>query len=180
METGNEDCGALDSCSSSRGGVGRHDRCVRQSDSEVQREMDITGAAFGGDFSMPDHTGKMRSLGDFKGKVVVLFFGFTQCPDVCPTTLSEVAAALHEVGAKSNDVQVLFVTVDPERDTPELLAQYVPAFNPGFLGLRGSQAEIETAARMFKVFYQKSPGSSWAATPWTIQQPVSYWTDKGR
>jgi len=121
---------------------------------------DITGAAFGGDFSMPDHTGKMRSLGDFKGKVVVLFFGFTQCPDVCPTTLSELAAALHEVGAKANDVQVLFVTVDPERDTPELLAQYVPAFNPGFLGLRGSQAEIETAARMFKVFYQKSPGSS--------------------
>jgi protein SCO1/2 len=121
---------------------------------------DITGMSLGGDFSMPDHTGKVRTLSDFKGKVVVLFFGYTQCPDVCPTTLSEVAAALKELGPKAKDVQVLFVTVDPERDTPEILAQYVPAFNPSFLALRGSAAELETAAKQLKVFYQKSPTPS--------------------
>ena len=121
---------------------------------------DITGINVGGDFSMPDHTGRLRKLSDFKGKVVVMFFGYTQCPDVCPTTLSEVAAAMKELGAKANDVQVLFVTVDPERDTPEILSQYVPAFNPGFLGLRGSPAELETVAKLFKVFYQKSPSPS--------------------
>ncbi len=121
---------------------------------------DITGINVGGDFSMPDHTGRSRRLSDFKGKVVVMFFGYTQCPDVCPTTLSEVAAAMKELGTKANDVQVIFVTVDPERDTPELLAQYVPAFDPGFLGLRGSPAELETAAKLFKVFYQKNPSPS--------------------
>ena len=121
---------------------------------------DITGMNLGGDFAMPDHSGKMQRLSDFKGKVVVLFFGYTQCPDVCPTTLSEVAAALKELGPKGKDVQVLFVTVDPERDTPEILAQYVPAFDPSFLALRGSAAELETAAKQLKVFYQKSPSPS--------------------
>lgn len=121
------------------------------------KASDITGMNVGGDFSLTDHTGKRRTLGDFKGKVVVLFFGYTHCPDVCPTTMSEVNAALTELGGKAKDVQVLFVTVDPDRDTQELLAQYVPAFNPGFLGLRGNQEELEAAARTFKVFYQKVP-----------------------
>jgi protein SCO1/2 len=123
------------------------------------KSSDITGMTFSGDFSLTDHTGKPRTLNDFKGKVIVLFFGYTQCPDVCPTTLSEVAAALKELGATANDVQVLFVTVDPERDTRELLAQYVPAFNPSFLGLRGNQAELDTATKLFKVFYQKVPSN---------------------
>lgn len=124
------------------------------------KSSDITGINIGGDFSMPDHTGKPRSLADFKGKVVVLFFGYAQCPDVCPTTLSEVAAAMKELGPKANDVQVLFVTVDPERDTPELLAQYVTAFHPSFLALRGSQAELEATAKLFKIFYAKVPSPS--------------------
>ena len=124
------------------------------------KASDITGMNVGGDFSLTDHMGKPRTLGDFKGKVVVLFFGYTHCPDVCPTTMSELNAALKELGAKANDVQVLFVTVDPGRDTQELLAQYVPAFNPSFLGLRGTQAELEAAAKTFKVFYQKVPTSS--------------------
>lgn len=128
------------------------------------KASDITGMDIGGDFSMTDHTGKQRKLSDFEGKVVVLFFGYTQCPDVCPTTLSEIAAALKELGSKANDVQVVFVTVDPERDTQELLAQYVAAFNPSFLALRGNPTELETAAKLFKVFYAKNPGSDGSYT----------------
>ncbi len=121
------------------------------------KSTDITGSTIGGDFTMPDFTGKPRTLSEFRGKVVVLFFGFMQCPDVCPTTLSEAAAALKELGPKADEVQVLFITVDPERDTPELLAQYVTAFHPKFLGLRGNDKELEQAAKLFKVYYAKSP-----------------------
>lgn len=124
------------------------------------KSTDITGAQIGGALALTDHTGKPRTLADFKGKVVVVFFGFTQCPDVCPTTLSELAGAMKELGAKAKDVQVLFVTVDPERDTTELLAQYVPAFDPTFLGLRGSEAELQAVAKDFKVFYRKNPSPS--------------------
>ena len=121
------------------------------------KSTDITGSGIGvGDFTMPDFTGRPRTLGEFRGKVVVLFFGFLQCPDVCPTTLAEAAAALKELGPKAEEVQVLFITVDPERDTPELLAAYVTAFHPKFLALRGNQAELERAAKMFKVYYAKS------------------------
>ncbi|MEP6944107.1 MAG: SCO family protein, partial [Betaproteobacteria bacterium] len=98
---------------------------------------DVTGSAFGKDFRLTDAQGAQRTLQDFRGKVVVLFFGYTQCPDACPTTLSELAAVMQTLGADAARVQVLFVTVDPERDTPALLAQYVPAFNPAFVGLRG-------------------------------------------
>ena len=108
----------------------------------------------------PDHNGKPRTLADFRGKVVVVFFGYTQCPDVCPTTLSDLAAALQKLGADANRVQVLFVTVDPERDTPELLSHYVPAFNPTFLGLSGDAAATAATAREFKILYQKQPGST--------------------
>jgi protein SCO1/2 len=121
---------------------------------------DVTGAAFGRDFKLTDHNGKTRTLADFRGKAVVMFFGYTQCPDVCPTTLSDLAAALQRLGADAGRVQVLFVTVDPERDTPQLLAQYVPAFNPTFLGLYGDAAATAATAREFKVLYQKQPGST--------------------
>jgi protein SCO1/2 len=124
------------------------------------QSSDVTGVGFGRDFKLVDHNGKPRTLADFRGKVVVLFFGYTQCPDVCPTTLSDLAAALQRMGADANQVQVLFVTIDPERDTPELLSHYVPAFNPTFLGLSGDAAATAAAAREFKVLYQKQPGST--------------------
>jgi protein SCO1/2 len=121
---------------------------------------DVTGSAFGRDFQLTDHNGKPRTLADFRGKVVVMFFGYTQCPDVCPTTLSDLAATLQKLGPDATRVQVLFVTIDPERDTPELLSQYVPAFNPTFLGLYGDAAATAATAREFKVLYQKQPGST--------------------
>ena len=126
---------------------------------ETFQSTDITGADFGRDFHLKDHHGKARSLADFKGKVVVLFFGYTHCPDVCPTTLGEFALAMKKLGEDAKKVQVLFVTVDPERDTPALLAQYVPSFNPGFLGLYGDAQATADAAKEFKIVYQKVAGS---------------------
>lgn len=122
------------------------------------KNTDVTGLQYGKDFALTDHNGKMRTLADFKGKAVVVFFGYTQCPDVCPTTMSEMAAVMKELGPLADKVQVLFITVDPERDTPELLAQYVPAFDPRFLGLVGDKAATEKTANEFKVFHQKIPG----------------------
>ena len=121
---------------------------------------DVTGAGFGRDFKLTDAQGRQRTLADFRGKVVVLFFGYTQCPDACPTTLSELAAAMQALGPDAARVQVLFVTIDPERDTAELLAQYVPAFNPTFLGLRGDAQATAEVAKEFKVLYQKQPGTT--------------------
>jgi len=123
------------------------------------QNSDITGANVGREFSLTDHTGKSRTLADFRGKVVVVFFGFTRCPDACPSTLAELKLVLAELGDDARRVQVLFITVDPERDTQALLAQYVPAFHPSFLGLHGDRAATEKVAREFKVFYQKVPGS---------------------
>ena len=122
------------------------------------KSTDITGAEFGKDFMLTDHHGQKRSLGDFRGKVVVIFFGFTHCPDVCPTTLAELASALKKLGSESEKVQVLLVTIDPERDTPALLAQYVTGFNPTFLALRGNADETARVAKEFKVIYQKVSG----------------------
>ncbi|MGH8800489.1 MAG: SCO family protein [Casimicrobiaceae bacterium] len=119
---------------------------------------DVTGASFGRDFRLTDQNGRTRTLADFRGKAVVIFFGYTQCPDFCPTTLSELAAAMKDLGADARRVQVLFVTVDPERDTPEVLAHYVPAFDPSFLGLYGDAAATAEVAREFKIIYQKQPG----------------------
>lgn len=121
--------------------------------------VDITGSSIGPDFSLADHTGTPRKLGDFRGKVVVLFFGFMNCPDVCPTTLSDMAAVKKKLGRDGDRVQVIFVTLDPERDSAALLAQYVPAFDPTFLGLRGSAEETAAVAKAFKIFYQKVPGA---------------------
>lgn len=121
---------------------------------------DLSYADFGKDLALTDHHGKPRTLADFRGKAVVVFFGYTQCPDVCPTTLAEMAQALKLLGADADKVQVLFITVDPERDTRELLAQYVPHFNPTFLGLYGDEAATAQTAQEFHIFYKKQPGST--------------------
>lgn len=118
---------------------------------------DVTGVGFGRELNLTDHNGTPRTLADFRGKVVTVFFGFTHCPDVCPTTLAELAQVVKELGRDGDKVQVLFVTVDPERDTPQVLKQYVPSFNPAFLGLTGDREAIARAAKEFKVFYQKQP-----------------------
>ncbi len=124
------------------------------------RASDVTGASFGREFALTDHTGKPRTLADYRGKAVVMFFGYTQCPDVCPTTLSTLAEAMKLLGPDADRVQVLFVTVDPDRDLPALLAEYVPAFDPRFAGLYGDAAATERVAREFKVLYQKQPGAT--------------------
>ena len=121
---------------------------------------DVTGTTFGRDFQLVDHNGKPRTLADYRGKAVVMFFGYTQCPDVCPTTLSELAEAMKRLGADADRVQVLFVTVDPERDTQELLSKYVPAFDPRFVGLYGDADATARTAKEFKILYQKQPGQT--------------------
>ncbi|MBQ5947957.1 SCO family protein [Massilia sp. ST3] len=121
--------------------------------------VDVTGLDYAKGFSLVDHHGKPRTLEDFRGKLVVLFFGYTQCPDVCPTTMAEMAAVLKDLGPAADEVQVLFVTLDPERDTQELLASYVPAFDKRFLGLRGDLEATARTAKEFKVFYSKVAGA---------------------
>lgn len=116
---------------------------------------DISGADFGNTLNLTDHTGKPRSLADFKGRVVALFFGYTHCPDVCPTTLSDMKQAMKLLGSKADELQVLFVTLDPERDTQEVLAQYVPVFDQRFIGLYGSNEEIAKTVKDFKIFAAK-------------------------
>lgn len=124
------------------------------------RNTDVTDADFAQDFHLTGHDGKSYSLADFRGKAVVIFFGYTQCPDVCPTTMSELAEVMNTLGPDADRVQVLFVTVDPARDTPELLASYVPTFDRRFIGLYGDEQETERTARAFRVFYQKVPGKT--------------------
>jgi len=121
---------------------------------------DVTGTSFGHDFSLVDHNGTPRTLADYRGKAVVMFFGYTQCPDFCPTTLAELAEAMKRLGPDAERVQVLFVTVDPERDTPALLKNYVPAFDPRFIGLYGDADATARTAKEFKVVYQKRPGQT--------------------
>ena len=122
--------------------------------------VDVTGSDLGPDFRLTDHNGRERTLADFRGKVVAMFFGYTHCPDVCPTTLSDFANALKALGAEGQRVQVLFVTVDPKRDTPELLKAYVPAFNPTFLGLHGDAAATAKVTRDFKIYAAERPGKT--------------------
>lgn len=124
------------------------------------RSTDITGADYGKTLELRDHTGRLRHLEDFRGKAVVLFFGFTHCPDVCPTTLADTARALQALGPQAERVQVLFVTVDPERDTPQALASYVSAFDPRFLGLYGDAEATRRVAKEFKIYYEKRAGSA--------------------
>ena len=122
------------------------------------RSSDVTGASFGRDFALTDHNGKPRTLADFRGKIVVVFFGYAQCPDVCPTTLATLAEAKRLLGPEGDKVQILLVTVDPERDKPELLSHYVTAFDPSFLGLYGDAEATMRTAKEFKIIYQKQPG----------------------
>ncbi|MCQ9617726.1 SCO family protein [Paenalcaligenes niemegkensis] len=118
----------------------------------------ISGSNLGADLTMVDGEGNLRTLESFSGKVVVVFFGFTQCPDICPTALSQLAAAMELLGNDADKVQVLLITVDPERDTPEIIAEYVRAFDERFLGLTGSPAQLHKTAQSFKAFYAKVPG----------------------
>lgn len=123
--------------------------------------IDITGVqGYGNDFRLTDHTGKPRTMADFRGKVVAIFFGFTQCPDVCPTTLAEMNQVMQLLGKDSERLQVLFITIDPKRDTPELLNKYVPSFNPAFLGLYGDAAATAQVAKDFKIIYRAVPGKT--------------------
>jgi len=122
------------------------------------RASDVTGSSFGRELALTDHNGKARTLAEFRGKLVVLFFGYTQCPDVCPTTLATLAEAKKRLGPDGDKVQVLFVTIDPERDKPELLLPYVTAFDPSFLGLYGDAEATARTAKEFKIIYQKQPG----------------------
>jgi protein SCO1/2 len=122
--------------------------------------VDITGADYAKRLSLADPDGKVRTLEEFKGKVVVVFFGFTQCPDVCPTTMAELAEVKRALGPDGDKVQGVFVSVDPERDTPALLKAYVTNFDPSFVALRGTPDETKATAREFKVFYSKVPGKT--------------------
>jgi protein SCO1/2 len=121
---------------------------------------DLSMVDWGKDFSLTDHNGKPARLADFRGKAVVLFFGYTQCPDVCPTTLSMMRETMALLGDDAKRVQVLFASIDPARDTPQLLAQYVPAFHPSFIGLFADEKTTAAVAREFKVFYAKQPGKT--------------------
>jgi protein SCO1/2 len=140
--------------------------------------IDISGADYARDFALTDTSGVRRTLADYRDKVVVIFFGYTQCPDVCPATLSELARARHDLGADAARVQVLFVTLDPARDTPQLLATYVPGFDPTFIGLRGSEPEIQATAREFKVFYQKVAGGE--PSTYTLDHTVGCYVFDGK
>ena len=139
--------------------------CVRSPASF--KATDITGATFARDFALTDHGGQPRSLADFKGKVVVVFFGYVQCPDVCPTTLSTLREVREKLGADGDKLQVVFITVDPERDTGEVMSLYVPAFHPSFVGLRGDAATTEKVAKEFRILFLKNPGKT----------PTSYTVD---
>ena len=131
------------------------------------KSVDITGAEYARSFSLADQEGRTRMLSDFKGKLVIVFFGYTQCPDVCPTTLSALVETKRLLGADGDKLQAIFISVDPERDTPDLLRSYLAAFDPGFIGLRGSPEQTTATAKEFKVFYRKVDGKT----------PTSYTVD---
>lgn len=122
--------------------------------------IDLTGAEYARTLNLSDQDGRARSLADFKGKVLVVFFGYTQCPDVCPTTMAEVAEVKRSLGADGDKVLGVFVTIDPERDTAQLLKAYLASFDPSFVGLRGSEEQTQAAAKEFKVFFAKVPGKT--------------------
>jgi len=122
--------------------------------------VDITGADYARDSSLTDANGRTRTMADFKGKVVVLFFGYAQCPDVCPTTMSEMAQVKQQLGSDGNKLQVLFVTVDPERDTPEVMKAYMGAFDPSFVALIPTPEQLPALAKDYKVYYKKVDGKT--------------------
>jgi protein SCO1 len=134
--------------------------CERAGAPASFKAVDITGAPYAQDLDLPDTEGKRRHIADFKGKLTVVFFGFTQCPDVCPTTILELAQVKKALGADGDKVQGVFISLDPERDTPEILKAYVNNFSPDFIALRGTPEETQAAAKRFKVFYAKVPGKT--------------------
>ena len=119
---------------------------------------DITGSHLGRDLDMIDTEGRQRTLADYQGKVLMVFFGYTQCPDVCPTALAQVSQAMELLGDEAADVRVIMVSVDPARDTPTVLRAYVHAFDPAFIGLTGTPEQLDKTAKSFKAFYAKEPG----------------------
>ena len=135
------------------------------------KSTDITGADYGRKVALADQAGRERTLEEFRGKVVLVFFGFTQCPDVCPTTLAKAAEVKRKLGGEGSNLQVLFVTLDPERDSAEVIAAYVGAFDPSFIGLRGDLAQTQATAREFRVFYQKVPNRD--GTSYTIDHTAA-------
>lgn len=135
--------------------------CFDKKDQALQfRGVDITGADYARDLPLTDHNGQARSIKDFAGKVVVVFFGFTQCPDVCPTAMAELAEVKKALGKDGDRLQGLFVTVDPERDTPEVLKAYMANFDPSFLALRGTPEQMAAVAKDFKIYYKKVEGKT--------------------
>jgi protein SCO1 len=144
------------------------------------KSIDITGANYAQDFELPDTEGRVRRLADFKGKVVVLFFGYTQCPDVCPTTLTELTQARQLLGPLGERVQGVFVTLDPERDTPEVLRRYMQSFDPSYVALVPNAEQLAQAAKHFKVYYKKSEGKT--PTSYTLDHTAAsfIFDDQGR
>jgi protein SCO1 len=124
------------------------------------RSIDITGADYAKNFSLPDASGQTKTLADFKGKIAVVFFGFAQCPDVCPTTMAEIAEVKKSLGKDGEKVTAIFITVDPERDTPQVLKAYMESFDPSFTALRGSPEQVAQLAKDFKVYYKKVEGKT--------------------
>lgn len=124
------------------------------------RGVDITGADYARQFSLPDQNGQLRTLADFKGKATVVFFGYTQCPDVCPGTMVELAQVKKALGTDGERLQAVFISVDPERDTPEILKAYMASFDPAFVALRGTPEQTLATAKEFKVYFAKVPGKS--------------------
>lgn len=122
--------------------------------------IDITGAEYARSFSLPDQNGVVRTLEDFRGEVAVVFFGFTQCPDVCPTTMTEIAEAKKMMGAQGKRLRAVFVTLDPERDTPQVLKAYLANFDPDAIGLRPSPQQLPSVTSEFKIYAKKNPGTT--------------------
>jgi len=134
--------------------------CERAAPPHHFNAIDLTGAKYAQGFNLPDFDGKPRTLADFKGKVAVVFFGYTQCPDACPTTMAELAGILKTLGPDASRIQVVFISVDPSRDTPALLKNYVTNFRPDFLALRGDEAQTKQVIKDFKLIVEKVPGKT--------------------
>lgn len=144
-----------------------------ESEAASFNSTDITGANYGRDFSLTDHTGQKRTLLDFRGQVVLVFFGFTSCPDTCPTIMRRFQETLRILGPDAARLQALLITVDPDRDTPDALAKYLSGFHPSFLGLYGTKEEIRNVTREFRVFISKQTGKD-ASNPTVNHGPGSY------
>ncbi|WP_353236300.1 SCO family protein [Diaphorobacter ruginosibacter] len=148
-------CGALAAAS-----LGMLAACSPSAPSPKFQGVDVTGADYAKDFSLPDQDGTVRTMKDFAGKAVVIFFGYTQCPDVCPTTLSELAEVKRSLGEDGKRLQGIFITVDPERDKPEVLKAYMENFDPSFVALSGTPEQLAAVAKDFKIYFKKVDGKT--------------------